>query len=182
MPQISHTTLAFLIGGLLCALYAWMVIAPVASAKALRAYPRLTIPGQVLTLISVAWLGYNLNQVDLGGFNGAKKALVVLVPVGVVLIVRYLPDLLSVRGLCTLMLLGGKPLLVIARWHGTAASIVLVTFFYLLIVKSMVLVVYPHLWFRGLNWMEESVSRYRACAAGGIGIGLVLIVSGILSV
>ena len=178
----NHATLCSLTGLILIGLYLWVYLKPLGADKVFRAFPRSVWPGRVLALISVIWFGLNLRQVDLGGFNPAKQALFVLVPLGYVLLVRYLSDLLAVRGLCALVLLGAKPVITFARWHGTPASLALVIFWYLLILKAMFLMVYPHLWIRGLNRMREDASLRKAGAIAGMAVGGVLLVAGLLSV
>jgi hypothetical protein len=181
MTTWNHVTLCILTGVILIGLYLWLWRAPRSADKALRAFPRSVWPARLLALVSVVWFGLNLQQVDLGGFNPAKRALIVLVPLGYFLLIRYLSDLLAVRGLCALVLLGAKPVLTFARWHGTPASLALVIFWYLLILKAMFLMVYPHLWIRGLTRMRDDRKLRNAGAAVGIVIGVVLLAAGLFS-
>jgi hypothetical protein len=181
MMSWNHATLCLATGLVLIALYAWMFFGAEAADQALRRYPRSLWPARVLTLISLVWFGLNLNQVDLGGFNPAKQALWVVVPVGYVLILRYTSDLLAVRALCALVLLAGKPVMSYVRWHDTPASFLLVAFWYLLIVKAMFLVAYPHLWIRSLNWQQAHPAGRKVGLGIGAAIALMLIVAGLMS-
>ena len=175
-PFIS---LAF--GVVLFALYGWTMQAPEKALAAYRLYPRSIWPGRILMAISVIWFAYNLNQVDLGGFNTLKKALWVLVPVICYLIVRFIPDLLSVRALCTFCLLAGKSVLIAVRWQSGPAPIAVALLIYLLMVKCMFLVVYPHFWLRGISWLEAKPGRLKPMLFSGMAVAVALIVSGFLS-
>lgn len=169
------------LGVLLGLLYGWVAWKPASALPALRAYPRTVWPGRVLTAICVVWFAWNLWQVDLGGFNELKKLLVVLVPVGIFLITVFIPDLLSVRGLCVLVLLAGQPLLTATRWSGTPASPAVALFVYVLLIKAMVLVVYPHLWIRGLDWWQNHSELRRSGIVSGAVVAAALLISGLVS-
>ena len=182
MTLWTHATLCLLIGLVLMGLYGWMWKAPGQADRLLRAFPRAVWPARVLAVIAVVWFGLNLREVDLGGFNPAKQALWVVVPAGIVLVLRFIPDLLAVRGLCAIVLLAAKPVMTFARWHGTPASLAVVILCYVLIVKAMILMVYPHLWIRGLNRLRDCPRcRVRVSAAGML-VGAALVVAGVLSV
>ncbi len=179
--NIDHAHLALGLGACFSGIYLWLLLMPGASECALRAFPRSVWPARFLVVICMVWFAFNLNLVDLGGFNQYKPILFGLVPVAVFLILRYIPDLLAVRGLCCLFLLAAQPMIVVARWHGTLASWVLLLFLYLGILKCMFVVVYPHLWLRGLNWLGERPGRRTASFSGGLAVGLLLFISGVMA-
>lgn len=168
-------------GVLLLVLYTLMLLAPTKAFNLLRRYPRTVWPGRILIAVSVAWFAYNLNLVDLGGFNYLKKSLWVLGPVAFYLIVKFIPDLLSVRGFCTFCLLAGKSVLIAVRWQEGPASIAVGLLVYAVMVKCMFLVVYPHFWIRGINGLEARPQWQKPLFLAGMGVGIGLIVCGILS-
>jgi len=174
-------TTSLLMGISLLAFYAWVTFKPDTALLALKAYPRTVWPGRIFTAVCLVWFARNLWQVDLGGFNDLKKLLYVAVPVGICLIVVLLPDLLSVRGLCVFFLLAGQPLLIATRWSGTPASLAVALMTYLLLIKSMVLVVYPHLWNRGITWWENHPESRKPGLGAGVLVGCLLVGSGLLS-
>lgn len=178
---IEHSLLALLMGAGMALVYSWLLFLPAQAECAMRAFPRREWPARVLVVACVIWFAFNLNLVDLGGFNKYKPVLFALVPVGIVLILRYIPDLLAVRSLCALFLLAAQPMIVVARWHGDLASWILLLFIYFGILKCMFLVVYPHFWLRGLNWLGEHPGRRTACLSGGLGAGVLLLASGVLA-
>jgi len=179
--NIDHAHLALILGVSLSLLYIWLLFLPARSECAVRSFPRSVWPARVLVVVCMIWFAFNLNLVDLGGFNKYKPVLFGLVPVGIFLILRYIPDLLAVRGLCSLFLLAAQPMIVAARWHGTLASWMLLIFLYLGILKCMVMVIYPHFWLRGLNWLGERPGRRTASFSGGLAVGLLLVISGVMA-
>ncbi|MGA0334311.1 MAG: hypothetical protein ACO3NW_10185 [Kiritimatiellia bacterium] len=161
--------------------YGWMWLMPEPSDRALRAYPRSVWPARILVAVSMVWFCYNLNQVDLGRFNDLKTGLWVLAPVGTFLVIHFIPDLLAVRGLCTVALLAGQPLLVAVRWHGSPAQHAVALLIYLLMIKCMILVVYPHLWIRGIDFWTVRPGLRKKLLSGGIFLGLTMLVCGLIS-
>ncbi len=167
----------FALGTLLLCLYAWMLLHPVTFRAALSRYPRSRIPGLLLSFLALSGFAWNLWGVDFGGLSILKRLLIPAVPLGWYLITRYLPDLLSVRSLAAVLLLAGNPLLVHTRWQGTPASLLFGVLVYLLVVKSIFLVAYPHLWLRALQWSFQNPRR--AKTLGGLGVGFSLFMLGI---
>lgn len=169
------------IGLVLLAVYAFSFLRPQAAFAAFRAFPRSVWPARALVALCLVWFALNLNQVDLGGFNVAKRLLWVAVPLGYYLITTFIPDLLALRGLCTFFLLAGNSVLIAVRWHGSPAHFAVALLVYLLLIKSMFLVVYPHLWFRGINWLEANTKRRKIWLGAGMGLAAVMIVCGAVS-
>lgn len=174
MSTASQCTFVFAV--LLLVLYGWMLAAPTLFQTAMVRYPRSRIPGMVLTFLALLGFAWNLWGVDFGGLSILKRLLIPAVPVGWYLITKYLPDLLSVRGLAAILLLVGNPLLVYTRWQGTPASIVFGILVYIMVVKSIFLVAYPHLWIRGINWTFATPGRARVLASAGITFSFLLLV------
>jgi hypothetical protein len=179
MNSAAFASISF--GLLLLLLYGSLAFRPQPSIAALGRFPRTVWPGRLLTVMCLTWFAFNLWKVDLGGFNGLKQALYVAVPVSIYLVIVYIPDLLSVRGVCGLILLAAQPLLVATRWTGTPASMAVAVFTYILILKAMMLMVYPHLWIRSLRWWKDTPAMKLPALALGGAVGAVLILCGVLS-
>jgi len=168
-------------GILMLLLYGGIALKPQPTVAALGRFPRTVWPGRVLTVVCLTWFAFNLWKVDLGGFNGVKQALYVAVPVGIYLVIVYIPDLLSVRGVCGLILLAAQPLLIATRWTGTPASIAVAVFVYMLLLKAMILMVYPHLWIRSLRWWNATPGMKLPALALGVAVGAAMVLCGVFS-
>jgi len=180
MPNIAALT-SLGLGIALCALHAWIMWRPQEALPAFRRFPRTVWPGRILAAVCMLWFARNLWQVDLGGFNSLKNILYVAAPTGIYLVVVFLPDLLSVRALFAFFLLAAQPALVAVRWSGTPASWAVGLFVYALIVKSMILIVYPHLWIRSLDRWEARPEVRKPFLAVGVLMGLALVACGAVS-
>lgn len=174
---MTTASLVALILGILLILEAGLLWkAPDRVRGAFMAYPRMRLPAQVLTALCLIWFARNLWLVDFGGFSFLKNGLYLAVPLGWFLIVTYIPDLLAVRALCGLLLLGGNPLLVAVRWQGFPSWVVGILI-YVVMVKAMFLAVYPHYWKRGGVWLFAKPGRVRTAAAGEAAIGVLILAS-----
>ncbi len=180
MPT-SAPFISIYFGLVLLAVYGFSFVKPKAALAAFRAFPRSVWPARVLVAVCLVWFALNLNQVDLGGFNVTKRLLWVAVPLGYYLVTTFIPDLLALRGLCTFCLLAGNSVLIAVRWHGSPAHYAVALLVYLILVKCMFLVVYPHLWFRGLNWLEAATKRLKIALGAGMGLAVVMILCGLIS-
>ncbi len=179
---MPHTPLiAIALGFVLALLYGACLLRPEAARTHLLAYPRQVWPARILMLVALVWFAWNLWQVDFGPFSKFKPVLYAAVPIGWILATTYIPDLLAVRSLCCVLLLAGNPLLIETRWHGSPAQYAIGIFVYLLMVKCMVLVVYPHLWKRGVHWAYAKPGRAKTGFTGGLGVALVLLGCGLAS-
>jgi len=147
----------------------------------LRRYPRSLWPGRILSVLCLIWFARNLTLVDMGGLNVLKNLLWVAVPASIYLVIVFVPDLLSVRGLCGLGLLAGNPLLIATRWQGTPASIMVGIWTYAVLVVCMVLIVYPHLWPRGIRRLDESAKGWSRFAVSGLLVSALLLGSALVS-
>lgn len=179
--MLHHATICILFGLLLVGLYAWLWKAPASFQTAMMAYPRKVWIGVVLVGVSLAWFGYNVSSVDFGPFAPAKKALFGALPLFLWLMWRYIPDLLSVRGLGYIILLAGNPILVQVRWQGTPAHYAVAVLVYILVIKACFLIIYPNLWKRGLQRVFAQEGLPKKAGLAGMGLGVVMIVMGSLS-
>ncbi|WFB34413.1 hypothetical protein P3T73_09590 [Kiritimatiellota bacterium B12222] len=168
-------------GVLLLALYGLCLLKPDATFSAFRRFARSVWPGRILVAICLIWFALKLNNVDVGRFNELKKALWVAVPAVFYLIITFIPDLLSVRGICLFMLLAGQSILIAVRWQEPLASYAVGLLVYALIIKSMFLVVYPHYWIRSIQKLETNLKLRKIALFSGVGMSVVLILCGVLS-
>lgn len=157
-------------GGLLAAK------APEAVRRGMERYPRSVWPGRILAAIDMVWAAYAVSLMHLGGFDVLKVHLYWLAPVCIVLAVRYLDEMLSVRALGGLLLLAAGPMLNAARWHPSAWRLVIPVIAYLWIVFGLLWLLEPW-WFRRMTLRVQSLQliRYGGIFKALFGIGLIVL-------
>ncbi len=171
----------FLAATLLLSFHTWIYFAPDSCRASMTRFPRSRLPALLFTFLALLGFALNLWSVDFGGLSMLKRLLIPAVPLAWYLITKFLPDLLSVRSLAALLLLAGNPLLVHTRWQGTPASLIFGLLVYLMVVKALFLVAYPHLWIRGVNWTFATPRRARTLAISGWIFGILLLVAAWIS-
>jgi len=169
--------LAFVFAFLFLTDAALLLTRPQAIRQWLLAFPRQKIPAALFTGIALIWFARNLWSVDFGGFSVLKYLLFPLVPLLWFGILTCLPDLLAVRSLCAVLLLAGNPLIIWTRWQPTPASPLVGVLIYLMILKCMLLIVYPHFWKRATHWLFADDRRRTAAAyaEGTLGIAVLAV-------
>jgi hypothetical protein len=164
----------------------YLLARPEPCARLLKKLPRNHMAGQVLLGIGMIWfwllvapegLGIlSALEMDLGEFNNAKKLLRIAVPVTFILVCISVKEFLAVRALGLLGLMIAAPLLEAAFLKDPASRILIPVFAYALIIKSMFWIGMPYTFRDAANWATASSSRLRACAAGGLAYGLLVLV------
>jgi hypothetical protein len=168
--------LATLLPGLLLAgLGAVLVANRPAVTGALLAIPRSTPAAAVLFGGGAAWflwLVWNLSTADFGEYH---VLLTVAFAAVAVLAFKCVPDLLAVRGLCVLVLLGAAPLLHAAYMeYEHPQRLLMVTPVFVAIALSIWLGVQPYRMRDFLGWLFAKPARARGFGGALLGYGLLL--------
>src|SRR5947208_627143 len=80
-------------------------------AHVVRRFPRSRIAGIVLLTICLAWTFWLLATIQMGEFSSFRRPLLIALPIGYVLVLRFVDEFLAVRALGILCLLAAEPLL-----------------------------------------------------------------------
>lgn len=168
--------LATLIPGLiLLVLGAPLALGNSAFSAALKAFPRSQLAAYVFFGAGAAWFLYNIWHLSMADFGQYRTWLFLGFAVIAVLAFKCVPDFLSVRGLCALVLLGAMPLLDAAYMeYGKPQRLLMVTVVYLAIVAAIWLGAQPYRLRDFIGWLFVRPGRARL--AGGVvaAYGLVL--------
>jgi uncharacterized protein YjeT (DUF2065 family) len=121
---------------------------------------------RVLTVVDMLWVGWLLLTTFWGGFEPYKQYTYVFVPVAILLICRYVDELLMPRALGGLFLLIPAPVLDAFRWQDSSFRYVLIVFCYVLVIAGFALIMNPFVYRKTLEWMKTPMSRFRA--SGGV--------------
>jgi hypothetical protein len=113
----------------------------------------------------------------MGEFSSFRRPLLIALPVGYVLALRFVDEFLAVRALGILCLLAAEPLLDAAFLRYEESRLFVTAFAYLLIVAGLFWVAIPYVLRDQINWIARSVFRWRCLHAlilvyGGVILGL----------
>ena len=138
---------------LLFGLHGWVM--PAAHAASMDRFPRHRGMAVLLTLINVIWITWLLFNTPLGRFEGLKPALYVLAPLTFFAVIQYMDELLAPRMWGGFLLLVAAPILDIARWHDSAARLVITVLVYLWVIWGVILVLSPYRFRQLLEWIRR---------------------------
>ena len=129
--------------------------------------PRSYVAGIALLTIDLAWSLWLLATMEMGEFQNFRKPLLILLPIGYFLVLRFVDEFLFVRALGILCLLAAEPLLDAAFLRVDSARLVVTVFAYLLIVAGIMWVTMPYMLRDQIDWSARSHLRWR-CIHGVI--------------
>ncbi len=130
-------------------------------ANVAQRFPRSHIGGVVLLTISLLWTFWLLATIQMGEFAGFRRPLLIALPIGYVLVLRFVEEFLAVRALGILCLLAAEPLLDAAFLRYETSRLLVTVFAYLLVVAGLFWVTMPYLLRDQINWSARSAFRWR---------------------
>jgi hypothetical protein len=98
---------------------------------------------------------------EMGEFSTFRKPLLIILPIGFLLVLRFVDEFLAVRALGILFLLGAEPLLDAAFFRNENSRLLVTVFAYLLIVLGLFWVTMPYLLRDQINWSARTTGRWR---------------------
>jgi len=128
----------------------------------LKRFPRSGIAGVVLITITLVWSFWLLATMEMGEFSSFRKPLLIILPIGYVLVLRFVEEFLAVRALGILCLLAAEPLLESAFFRDESSRLVLTVLAYLMIVAGLFWVTMPYLLRDQINWSASNNTRWHA--------------------
>ena len=124
-------------------------------------FPRSHVAGVVLLSIALVWTFWLLATIEMGEFSAFRRPLLIALPIGYVLTLRFVEEFLAVRALGILCLLAAEPLLDAAFLRYEAGRLLVTVFAYLLIVAGLFWVAVPYVLRDQINWSTRGVFRWR---------------------
>src|SRR6266480_443912 len=131
----------------------------------LKRFPRSGIAGVVLLTLTLVWSFWLLATMEMGEFSSFRRPLMVVLPIGYALVLRFVDEFLAVRALGILCLLAAEPLLDAAFLRYETSRLLITVFAYLLIVAGLFWVSIPYVLRDQINWTARSVFRWRCLNA-----------------
>jgi hypothetical protein len=159
--NLSLQTAGFIAGVFLVLFGLSGLIKPEASQAIARSLPRSRVAGFVLLTLAFFWSFWLLATMEMGEFSGFRKPLLIIMPIGFLLVLRFVDEFLAARALGILFLLAAEPLLSAAFFRGEASRLLVTVFAYILIVVGLFWVTMPYLLRDQINWSARTDGRWR---------------------
>jgi hypothetical protein len=127
-----------------------------------RQLPRSYPIGVILLSIALIWTLWLVATMEMGEFQTFRRPLLILLPIGYILALRFVDEFLAVRALGILCLLAAEPQLDAAFLRTDSARLVVTVFAYVMVVFGILWVTMPYLLRDQINWTTRSQLRWRA--------------------
>src|SRR6184192_3545912 len=144
-------------------------------ANVAERFPRSRIAGVVLLSISLLWTFWLLATMEMGEFSAFRRPLLIALPIGYVLVLRFVDEFLAVRALGILCLLAAEPLLDAAFLRYETSRLLVTVLAYLLILGGLFWVAIPYVLRDQINWTTRSTFRWRCLHAIALIYGCVIL-------
>jgi hypothetical protein len=144
-------------------------------ASVAQKFPRSHIVGVVLLSIALVWTFWLLATIEMGEFSAFRRPLLIALPIGYLLVLRFVDEFLTVRALGILCLLATEPLLDAAFLRHETSRLLVTVFAYLLAVAGLFWVTMPYLLRDQINWSARSAFRWRSLHAIAFCYGAVIL-------
>jgi len=159
--QLSLRAAGILVGLLLLVLGGFGLLSPGFFQSAAKQLPRSRIAGIVLLTIALIWSVWLLATIEMGEFASFRRPLLIALPIGYVLVIRFVDEFLAVRALGILCLLAAEPLIDAAFLRYGLSRLVVTVFAYILVIAGLFWVTMPYLLRDQINWTLTSNTRWR---------------------
>jgi hypothetical protein len=160
--DISLQTVGMVAGALLVLISLPGFVKPGLVQNWLKRMPRSSIAGVVLLTIAGVWSFWLLATMEMGEFSSFRKPLLIGLPIGYVLVLRFVEEFLAVRALGILCLLTAEPMLEAAFFRYETSRLFVTVFAYLLVLAGLFWVTMPYLLRDQINWSTRTSMRWHA--------------------
>jgi multisubunit Na+/H+ antiporter MnhG subunit len=134
-------------------------------ASVVHRFPRSRVAGVIVLTICLMWTFWLLATIQMGEFSAFRRPLLIALPIGYALALRFVDEFLAVRALGILCLLAAEPLLDAAFLRYETSRLLITVFAYVLIVAGLFWVAIPYVLRDQINWSARSVFRWRCLHA-----------------
>jgi hypothetical protein len=166
--NLSLQTAGFIAGLLLLLVSLPGLLMPGRARGWVTHFPRSFPVGIILLTLAFLWSMWLLASMEMGEFSSFRKPLLIAVPIGYVLVLRFVNEFLAVRALGILALLAGEPLLDAAFLRYEHSRLLVTVFAYLLIVLGLFWVTMPYVLRDQLGWITRTTARWRSISVLGL--------------
>ncbi|MGZ5021298.1 MAG: hypothetical protein ACXWFY_01930 [Chthoniobacterales bacterium] len=137
--------------------------------------PRSRPAGILLFTIAFIWTFWLLATMEMGEFSSFRKPLLIALPVGYFLVLRFVNEFLAVRALGILYLLAAEPLIEAAFLRYESSRLLVTVFAYILVVKGLFFVTMPYVMRDQIDWGTRTTGRWMSLNAVALAYGTALL-------
>jgi len=137
--------------------------------------PRSRMAGTFLLTFAALWSFWLVATIEMGEFSSFRRPLIIALPIGYVLVLRFVDEFLAVRALGILCLLAAEPLLDAAFLHYETSRLLVTAFAYLLVIAGLVWVTIPYSLRDQINWSTHTQTRWRFMHGGAAVYGVIIL-------
>ena len=151
------------------------LIKPQPVQNLVKRLPRSRAAGIILLTVAFAWSFWLLATMEMGEFASFRRPLLIALPIGYFLVIRFVGEFLSVRALGILCLLAAEPLLEAAFFRYEASRLFVTVFAYILVVAGLFWVTMPYLLRDQIDWSAGNNVRWRAIHGIASAYGVIIL-------
>src|SRR3954468_17665841 len=178
--QLSLQAAGLAVGIFLLVIGALGLISSKFVQSAAKQLPRSRIAGIVLLTIALIWSVWLLATIEMGEFASFRRPLLIALPIGYVLVIRFVDEFLAVRALGILCLLAAEPLIDAAFLRYELSRLLVTVFAYVLVIAGLFWVTMPYLLRDQINWTIGSNTRWRLVNGAALIYGAVTLTIAII--
>jgi len=141
----------------------------------MKCLPRSRVAGVALLTVVLVWAFWLLATMEMGEFSSFRRPLLLILPIGYLLVIRFVDEFLAVRALGIVCLLAAEPLLEAAFFRYETSRLLVTVLAYLLIIAGLFWVTMPYLLRDQINWSTRSIVRWRGIHMCTVAYGLALL-------
>ncbi|PYL87636.1 MAG: hypothetical protein DMF17_01935 [Verrucomicrobia bacterium] len=172
--HLSLQTVGIIAGAFLIAISLPGLLKPDLASVA-QQFPRSRAAGVILLTADLVWSFWLLATMEMGEFFAFRRPLLIALPIGYVLVLRFVDEFLAVRALGILCLLAAEPLLDAAFLRYETSRLLVTVLAYLLIVAGLFWVTIPYLLRDQINWTARGAVRWRLLQGIALCYGVVIL-------
>lgn len=124
-------------------------------------FPRSRAAGFALLTVDLLWSLWLLSTIEMGEFATFRRTLLIALPIGYFLVLRFVDEFLAVRALGILCLLAAEPLLDAAFLRHESSRLLVTVFAYILIVAGLFWAAVPYVLRDQISWGARNAARWR---------------------
>lgn len=171
--HLSLHTAGLIAGVVLVMLGALGIFVP--AANYLPRFPRSRNAGAILLTLDLVWSFWLAATMEMGEFSHFRGPLLVILPIGYFLVLRFVDEFLAARALGILCLLAAEPLLDAAFLRPEMSRLLVTILAYIMIVLGLLWVTMPYLLRDQISWSTKSSGLWRVVAGATMVFGLAIV-------